>query len=52
MQMMLEFFFFPLNYNTLDEMKSPIDEFEHSINDLKAEMGVEESLSSFLIAKF
>lgn len=30
-----------LNYTSLDEMGTKIDELEQSINDLKAEMGME-----------
>ncbi|XWS53623.1 hypothetical protein CRYUN_Cryun10bG0016700 [Craigia yunnanensis] len=40
-QMFLDF----LDFNALDEMGSRIDELEQSINDLKAEMGAENSPS-------
>lgn len=49
MQMMCGFF--SLNCNALDEVGSRIDELEQSINDLKAEMGVEGSPSPLPPAK-
>lgn len=39
------FALFPLNSNSLDEMGGRINELEQSINDLRAEMGVEGSPS-------